>query len=81
MKNIVILLAWAFIAVGMLSACANDRDIESELQTLEGHVEKSSSLRGTFCNGEGYKWYYEGRYSISGTCMNGMVFHLPLHED
>ncbi len=82
MKHLtVILLALA------LSACATDKNVISsdradyENWKLNGHVEKSASLRGTFCNGEPYKWYYEGKYAISGTCQNGMVFHLPLRED
>ncbi len=70
-----------------VSACASDKNTidpdraDYENWKLNGHVEKSASLRGTFCNGEPYKWYYEGKYAISGTCQNGMVFHLPLRED
>lgn len=77
----------ALILIALLAGCANDSNTidadkeEYELWKLNGHVEKSASLRGTFCNGEGYKWYYEGKYSISGTCLNGMVFHLPLYRD
>lgn len=73
----------------LLSACAGTEPEKNQISPesakyedwkLNRHVEKSSSLRGTFCNGEGYKWYYEGKYAISGTCENGMVFHLPLRE-
>ncbi len=70
----------------LLTACSTntnkiDHDrADYEIWKLNEHVEKSASLRGTFCNGEPYKWYYEGKYSISGTCKNGMVFHLPLRD-
>lgn len=71
----------AIILALFVASCANGPDLDTQLQTLEGHVEKSSSLRGTFCNGEAFKWYFEGKYSISGTCANGMVFHLPLYDN
>jgi hypothetical protein len=65
----------------LVSGCFTDRSIDEELTTLEGHVEKSSTLRGTFCNGEPTAWYFEGRNFISGRCQNGTVFHLPLGDD
>ena len=64
--------------VAVLAACSSSPKIEHQLNSLEGHVQKSSILRGSFCNGEAYKWYYEGKTFIAGTCQNGMVFHLPL---
>lgn len=67
-----------FAAVAVLAACTNTPKIDQQLTTLAGHVEKSSSLRGSFCNGQPYRWYYEGKTFIAGTCQNGMVFHLPL---
>lgn len=85
MKTIKALAAIALVAT--LSACAADKNTIDpdraafEAWKLNGHVDKSASLRGTFCNGGPFKWYYEGKYAVSGTCANGMVFHLPLRED
>ena len=85
MKHLKILTTFGLIAI--LAGCASTKNeidparADYENWKLNQHVEKSASLRGTFCNGEPYKWYYEGRYAISGTCDNGMVFHLPLRED
>lgn len=75
----------AIALILVLSACSSTNVIDEDRAEYENwklnqHVEKSASLRGTFCNGEGYKWYYEGKYAISGTCVNGMVFHLPLRD-
>jgi hypothetical protein len=70
----------ALTAALLVTGCANNKNLDKQLDTLEGHVEKSSTLRGTFCNGEGYKWYYEGRNAVMGTCANGLVFHLPLED-
>lgn len=65
----------------LLAACSNQQDkAEKEQFLLNQHVEKSAQLRGPFCNGEGYRWYYQGKYAISGTCLNGMVFHLPIED-
>lgn len=73
----------AITAMLALTSCMNDdpTTLDNQLYTLGGHVEKSASLRGSFCNGEPYKWYYQGKSFIAGTCQNGMVFHLPLKED
>lgn len=68
-----------------LAACSSTNVIDEDRAEYEewklgNHVNKASSLRGTFCNGEGYKWYHEGKKFIAGTCLNGMVFHLPLRD-
>lgn len=86
MKHLKLLTGIVLIAVLAGCASTNKNAIDPKRASYENwklnqHVEKSASLRGTFCNGEPYKWYYEGKYAISGTCANGMVFHLPLRED
>ena len=81
MKKILTSIALTlFLAACSSTNVIDDDKADYEQWRLSQHTEKAAAIRGQFCNGEGYKWYYEGKYAISGTCENGMVFHLPLRE-
>ena len=68
------------IALLTLSACSSVQTQEQlgdhEQKVLSRHVDKSSTVRGTFCDGEGFRWYHEGVYYIQFTCKDGSVFSL-----
>ena len=68
----------------MLSACAKNeaqrvQNLNDAEINLEDHAEKVQMAK-QFCNGEGFRYYSEGKYSYYFTCKDGTHWKLKKSE-
>ena len=75
MKNIILVAALA-LATGCAGTPSSKTLEDNEQAVLSRHIEKSAVTRGSFCDGQGFRWYHEGKNYIQFTCKDGSVFSL-----